>query len=210
MPSFLDQYKRQPKIYIDLPMSQYYPAGVLEDGQSVSLPVFGMTAADEITLKTPDALFNGEATKEVIKSCIPAIKDPGKMPSLDIDFCLIAIRIATYGPNLELTVTCPNCNTTSKFDLQLQTLLDQAAERTFDNTKEIEGLHFKFRPLTYDESTAFQLRVYQNQRQLVGLPEDWTESQKDQHIKEVMKEISKTNLDIILSYIEIISAGDNK
>ena len=32
---------------------------------------------DEITFKTPDALLNGQATVDVIQSCIPNIKDAG-------------------------------------------------------------------------------------------------------------------------------------
>jgi endogenous inhibitor of DNA gyrase (YacG/DUF329 family) len=209
MPSFLDKFKRQPKIYIDLPMAKYYPNGVLDDGQSVSLPVFGMTAADEILLKTPDALFNGEATKEIIKSCIPAIKDPGSMPSLDIDFCLIAIRIATYGPSIELNVTCPKCDTTSKFDLQLQNMLDQAQSKEFDDEKEIEGLHFKFKPLSYNKMTEYNLRNYAFRRQVVGLPEDWSEDQKEEHVSQIMKQMTQANLELILDYIEVISAGDD-
>jgi hypothetical protein len=62
-----------------------------------------MTAKDELMLKTPDALMNGQATVEVIKSCVPSIKNPWHMPSIDIDTILIAIRIATYGENMEFS-----------------------------------------------------------------------------------------------------------
>jgi len=65
MSSFLEKYKRQPKIYIDLPSKGvFYSDDVLDNGQFVSLPVFGMSAMDEIIFKTPDALFSGEATAQ--------------------------------------------------------------------------------------------------------------------------------------------------
>jgi len=204
MSSFLENYKRQPKIYIDLPMSMYYPKGTLEDDQAVSLPVFGMTAADEILLKTPDALFNGEATKSIIKSCIPAIQNPGMMPTMDVDFCLLAIRIATYGETLDMNVKCNECGTISTFALNLQGYLEHFQGREFANTCTIEGLKFNFRPLMYQETNDFNLQNYNLQRQSVGLPEDWTQDQKDAHMSEVMKQLTNLQLEIMLRYIHSI------
>ena len=100
----LKKYFRQPKIYLSLPSKgKYYPPGALEMTESGELPVYAMTAKDELLFKTPDALLNGEATVEVIRSCIPAIKNPWMMPSIDSDAVLIAIRLATYGEKLEIT-----------------------------------------------------------------------------------------------------------
>jgi hypothetical protein len=61
-----------------------------------------MTTKDEITLKTPDALLNGQGVVNVIESCCPAIKDAWAMPSIDVDATLIAIRIASYGNQMDL------------------------------------------------------------------------------------------------------------
>jgi hypothetical protein len=69
--------------------------------------------------KTPDALITGQASVEVIKSCIPAIKNPWLMPALDVDFALIAIRIATYGDSMEITTKCPSCETENEYDVNL-------------------------------------------------------------------------------------------
>lgn len=72
----LQKYFRQPKIYLSLPSNgKYYPAGSLEISETGEYPVFPMTARDEIMIKTPDALLNGEATVAVIKSCIPLLKN---------------------------------------------------------------------------------------------------------------------------------------
>ena len=80
MSSFLQNYQRQPKIFIDLPSKGvFYDDTVLENGQHMQIPVFGMNAMDEIMFKTPDALFSGDATVQVIKSCIPTILDPWKL-----------------------------------------------------------------------------------------------------------------------------------
>ena len=53
MSSFLQKYKRQPKLFIDLPsQGKWYNDTIIQDGKVESMPVFGMTAMDEILLKT--------------------------------------------------------------------------------------------------------------------------------------------------------------
>jgi len=77
----LSKYFRQPALYINLPSEgRWYPDGGVEIPVTGSVPIYAMTAKDEITMKTPDALLNGAATVSVIESCCPAIKDAWKMP----------------------------------------------------------------------------------------------------------------------------------
>ena len=85
MSSFLKEYSRQAKLYIDLPSQGHYynDKEVLKDNQYSSVPVFGMNAMDEITFKTPDALLSGTATTEVMQSCIPHIQDPWNIVGLE-------------------------------------------------------------------------------------------------------------------------------
>jgi hypothetical protein len=121
----LSQYFRQPSIYIKLPSrGQNYPAGTLIMPANGELPVYPMTAIDEITYRTPDALFNGQATINVIQSCVPNIKDAWAIPSIDLDTILIAIRIASYGHDMEFATTCPACQDTSERTVDLRTMLD--------------------------------------------------------------------------------------
>ena len=62
----LSKYFRQPKIYLRLPSKgKFYSPGSLVMTESGELPVYAMTAKDELLIKTPDALLNGEATVEV-------------------------------------------------------------------------------------------------------------------------------------------------
>ena len=77
----LRQYFRQPAIYVRLPSAgQFYPPGALTIPANGEIPVLPMTAIDEITYRTPDALFNGSAVVSVIQSCVPSIKDAWQMP----------------------------------------------------------------------------------------------------------------------------------
>ena len=109
-------YFRKPEVFITLPSKgKYYKEGTIDLPPNGEIGIFPMTARDELMMKTPDALLNGSSTAEVIKSCVPAIIDPWSIPSLDMDAILVGIRIATYGPELELTTKCPECQETNDF-----------------------------------------------------------------------------------------------
>ena len=104
----LKKYYRQPKQFVRLPSNyKYYKPGTIQVPESGEVAVFPMTAKDELLFKTPDALLNGEATVRVIQSCIPAITNAWEMPALDIDTCLVAIRMATYGTKMQVKVFVP-------------------------------------------------------------------------------------------------------
>ena len=63
----LKQYFRRPAVYLKLPSGGLgYPEGTIDMPDTGELPVYPMTAIDEITSRTPDALFNGTAVVEVI------------------------------------------------------------------------------------------------------------------------------------------------
>ncbi len=99
MSSFLDQYKRQPKLFIDLPSKGIsYDESVIQDQQYTQLPVFGMNTMDEILIKTPAALFSGESTAQIIRSCIPIIKNPWDLVGFDMVFDRISYDLREPGP----------------------------------------------------------------------------------------------------------------
>lgn len=162
----LQKYFRQPKIYLSLPsQGNFYPPGVI-NGDPSNLAVFGMSAMDEIMFKTPDALFNGEATVAVIKSCIPGITQPWVMPQIDVDACLVAIRIATYGESLETTFQCSSCSEENKFDLNLNSTLEYFLNLQYETDVLVGPLMVKLRPLTYREITQINIETYSLRKQL--------------------------------------------
>lgn len=161
----LQKYFRQPKVYLDLPSKgKYYAEGALDMPETGELPVFAMTAKDELTMKTPDALLNGQATVEMIKSCVPNIIDPWKMPSIDLDAVLIAIRIATYGENLEITTKIPNVGEEKDFQVDLRQLLNKLTNVSFSDTIDLGNMLVHLKPLTYREFTDSALKTFEEQR----------------------------------------------
>tara|TARA_B110000977_G_scaffold172520_1_gene224946 strand:- start:293 stop:1174 length:882 start_codon:yes stop_codon:yes gene_type:complete len=161
----LRKYFRQPKVYLNLPSrGKFYPEGILDMPETGELPIFAMTAKDELLIKTPDALLNGQATVDVIKSCIPNIINPWQMPSVDLDACLVAIRIATYGEKLEITTKVPNLGEDRMFEVDLREILNGLVTPEFENTLISSEISVELRPLSYREFTDSNLKTFEEQR----------------------------------------------
>lgn len=161
----LTKFYRQPKIYLTLPSKgQYYPEGALVMPDGGELPVFAMTAKDELTLKTPDALLNGAATVELIQSCIPAIKNAWAMPVLDLDACLVAIRIATYGEAMDITATAPNTKTPQEYTIDLRNVLDRYSSAVYVPDFMFEDLKIEIQPLSYKDFSQVSIQTFEEQR----------------------------------------------
>jgi hypothetical protein len=168
----LTQYFRQPSIYIKLPsQGQNYPVGTLNMPTNSELPVYPMTAIDEITYRTPDALFNGQATVNVIQSCVPAIKDAWAIPSIDLDTILIAIRIASYGHDMDFGTTCPACEKTSERTVDLRTMLDALRAPDYNGHINYNDLEIYFRPLNYKNLNDNSQLQYEQQKLLQIIPD---------------------------------------
>lgn len=161
----LSKYFRQPKLYIQLPsQGKYYASGALDFPESGEVAVYSMTAKDELVFKTPDALLNGQATVDVIQSCIPAIKNAWEMPSIDLDVCLMAIRLATYGEMMTLKLKTPVTGEEKDMQVDLRQLLDSFANVTYNNVVQLPEMTINLRPLTYKEFTNGALKTFEEQR----------------------------------------------
>lgn len=161
----LQKYFRQPKLHIRLPSGgKFYPEGALQLNESGEVAVYPLTAKDELLLKTPDSLMNGTATADVIGSCIPAIKQPWSMPSLDVDAVLMAIRIATYGDKMSITVKVPNTGDEKDYDVDLNGVMEQIMSAKYQDVIMINSMKISLRPLSYTEFTQDALRSFEEQR----------------------------------------------
>jgi hypothetical protein len=99
----LKQYFRRPSMYFKLPSNgKYYEAGVVNIPENHELPVYPMTAIDEMTVRTPDGLFNGAAIVDLIKSCVPNVLNPWKLNSVDLDAVIIAVMAASSDGVMEI------------------------------------------------------------------------------------------------------------
>ena len=91
----------------------FYKDGELSDDvKDGELTILPMTMVDELVLKTPDKLLNGDGAIEVINRCVPQILKPWQIMSKDIDFIMICLRIVSYGEQLEIEHTHETCSHT--------------------------------------------------------------------------------------------------
>lgn len=208
----LAQYMRQPKIYIKLPSNgAFWEHGSLEMPENGELPVFSMTAKDELLFKTPDALMNGQGIVDVIQSCIPAIKNAWCTPNIDLDAILISIRLATYGENLDISYTIPNTGETEDRTVNLTQLLDSIFQRTTwqEEVPIDDNITCYIRPLTYKHLTKTGLKTFEAQKimQVVN-DEDVSDERKLEVFGKSFKTMTDITVDLIADSIYTIKTLD--
>lgn len=168
----LKQYFRQPAIYVRLPsQGNFYPPGTINMQPTGELPVYPMTAMDEITYRTPDALFNGQATVNVLSSCVPDIQDHWSTPALDIDTLLIAIRIASYGHDMDFGTRCPKCGHECEHTVDLRGVLDRMRAPDYKKSLKSGDMEIFFKPMSYRELNDNNAIQFENQKLLSLLPD---------------------------------------
>ena len=199
----LIRFFRQPAIYLHLPSNgRGWPAGTLEMPNNGELPVLPMTAMDEITYRTPDALFNGEAVMSVIKSCIPSIKDAWAVPVTDLDSILIAIRIASYGHEMDIDTQCPKCQTETTFGVDLRRLLDSIGSADYNTPLVCGDLTISFRPLDYRQITNNSQMQFENQKNLQAMQSpDLPEETRLEQVNSMMKKIMEITVQAVADSI---------
>lgn len=202
---------RQPAIYLKLPSNgQFWNTGLnLPPGHE--LPIYPMTAKDEILLKTPDALLNGQGVVDVIQSCCPNIVDAWQMPSIDVDSVLISIRIASYGNLMPVDTKCPHCGTENTFDVDLNSYIDGVVLPNYNQKIEHGKVKIKIKPQNYASINETNKINYEQQRVLENIALDGTEdatriAEYKKHIARLVDLNSKLLVDNT-EYIEIVDSG---
>lgn len=177
----------------------FYPEGALDKTSSGEYPVFPMTAKDEIAIKTPDALMNGQATVDVIQSCVPNIKNAWQMPTIDVDSVLIAIRVATYGESIDIDIKLPNTDIEKTYATDLRIAIDKLVNAVFDTEIKInDDLTAYIRPLNYQEYTQNSMKTLEEQRLYSILNEqNLTDEEKQQRFSESFKKITDITVNSI-------------
>jgi hypothetical protein len=201
----LKQYFRRPSIYLRLPSGGKYPPGVINLPESGELPVYPMTAIDEITTRTPDALYNGTALVELMKSCIPDIIDPWRVYSTDLDAILVAIKSASQGNDLEIETQCPKCEETATYGVNLVAVLTSLKSSDYNNELQLGDLSIKFKPLVYREMNEASLSQFEVQKMFVNLETIDNEDERTKISQKAIKTITEVTMKILSKAIESIS-----
>jgi hypothetical protein len=202
---------RQPKIYIAVPsQGKYWPTGSIDIPENGQLPVFSMTARDELMFKTPDALLNGQAVVDVIQSCIPNIKNAWACPSIDLDMLLVAIRIATYGESMTVSYKIPNIDEDGEYDIKLHGFIDQIGQVQWIEQVAIEDDLIVFiRPLTYKHMSTISQKSFETNKMLqIASDTTLSDQEKASMLSESFRTLTDLTSDMLVSSIFKIKTGD--
>jgi hypothetical protein len=200
----LKGFFRQYKIYIRLPSgTSYYEPGVINFTESGEVGIMPMTGQDEIILKNPDALLNGEALCEVIRSCVPAVSDPRKLLTNDIDAIITAVRYATFNDSLETDVTCPACGHEGHYKIDLEyainnmTYLEDQYIVHLDN-----GLSVFVKPYGYPEIMKGLHTEFERSKMIRSVEgNNMTEEQRLSMFSEAIRKMAEITFDLLASSI---------
>lgn len=169
----LTKYYRVPGVHVKLPTKGIFmPPGSIEPTLSGDIPVYPMRSADEMLLKSPDALMSGYAIEQLLRSCVPAIKLPRLISTPDLDVLLLAIRAATYGETITLSPVCPQCGAENQAQRNLSYLISNMTFVESDSPVRLtDEIVVYVRPYNLDNATKLGLASFEEARKLQAVEE---------------------------------------
>ena len=208
----LSGYFRAPKLYTKIPSGgRFYNPDVVDMPSSNELPVYPMTAKDELIMKNPDALLNGEAVAQLISSCVPAVKKPRRLISNDIDALLVAIQGASYGDDIEVKGNCPTCNKEcsgiASVEAALETMQVLESTYTFETHN---GLVIELKPFSYESTVKAGIANFKSTRSLQGLADIKDEMEQLRAFNDSFLRIAALNFDLIVDSVANIKGVDEE
>lgn len=206
----LSAHFRQPSIYIKLPSrGKWWPEGTLDLPVNGEIPIYPMTSKDELLLRTPDALMNGQGVVGVIQSCCPNIINAWKMPGVDVDAVLIAIRIASYGHQMDFNSNCPHCGEANEYALDLRAIGDSIVCPDFSEPVLVNGLKITLKPQYYFTVNQSNQIRFEEQRILSVLTDGNIDlAQREKIFSESMQKLEQLTLEGITNSTAYIETAD--
>jgi hypothetical protein len=207
----LKQYFRKPGIWIKLPsQGNFYKNKPLELNDMGEIPVYPLTAKDELMLKNADALLNGSAITQMINSCTPTIDDPMAMPAIDLDAILVAIKRCTYGETQDVTCNCPKCETANEVSINLNQIISsiKSVEKlepvVFDN-----GITVFIKPVTVNNLLSLNWVQFEQIRNIqIAEQNNTDETTKVNLMQRSYQVLTEKNIDIVSSCIDTVLLPD--
>lgn len=163
----LMNFARKAELSVKLPSNcHWYDENMIDYTPNGEVEVYPMLPKDELLLMNPDALLSGQANINLIKSCVPAIKEPEKLLYPDANVLFLAIQKATYGDKITMTTLCPHCQDMIK-DMKEEDIAKMEKEnkimtKTFDINYSISDIlsQTKFLDEQYIIKTQDGLKIY--------------------------------------------------
>ena len=201
---------RAPKSYTRIPSNgAFYGSEVLEQTETGEYPVFAMTSKDEIMMRNPDALLNGESVAQVIASCVPAVKKPRELLGADVDALMVAIQGATYGDTISMEATCPECGNTTTTAASVSGVLSTMTPVP-ENADVItdDNLTITIKPVSYETSIAAGVQNFQSTRSLQSIASIDDDMERLKAFNESYMKLAQLNFMVLVDSVYSISGTD--
>ena len=210
----LKKYFRKPGIWVKLPSGgKYYDKPVEDLNEMGEIPIYPMTAKDELLLKNADGLLNGSALTQLISSCAPCIPDPKNMPAVDVDAILVAIRRSTYGAKMEISAThdCEGAKET-EYSIDINSLIAGIKEVKDILPVELEsGIKVYVRPITLKNILDLNWVQYEQIRAVQMAEQKKVSDEESMKIMQTGYEaISNASINIVSSSIDTVQLPDGE
>jgi hypothetical protein len=208
----LKQYFRKPGIWVKLPsQGKFYQTRPAELNDMGEIPIYPMTAKDELLAKNADALLNGSAIIQLVKSCAPTIADPENMPSIDLDAVLVAVKRCTYGEFMDVSTTC-DCEEATKNDVRIDVNQLIAGIKVIEDMEPIEhesGIKIYTRPITVKNILDLNWVQYEQVRQIqMAERQDLEEKARTEILTTSYEKLTNQSLKVVAGAIETLLLPD--
>lgn len=160
----LKKYYRTKEVYVKLPTNYKFFSTKPATSEENEIGIMPMSTRDEMLIKIPDSLYNGEALYEIIESIAPDIKNPYELCIPDLDVILLATRIASYGKNMDIEAVCPHCKKYSTYSIDIPMVLSKLKMLPEDYTIEVKGLSITFKPNSVSTINAKRIAQLETQK----------------------------------------------
>jgi hypothetical protein len=202
----LINYLRKPEIYVKLPSGgKWWPEGSIAIPPNGELPIMAMNGHDDIVMRNADGLMNGASSVGVIESCVPNIKDAWAGPNIDIEYLYIAIRIASYGSELEVDRKCSKCKEETKLGINLQIILERLNIPDFETPIQVGDLFVMLKPASFHLTNITAQEIFEQQKAiLTARSSDITMEQKEKILKNSIMKLSSITVSKLIEHIDYI------
>ena len=214
-PNPLAGYFRKPELYVQIPTSGAFNPEI-EKTVLDEIGILPMTAIDEISMTNPDALLNGEAIVELIKSCVPSIPEPRELCNVDAELLFLAIKLATYGKDVSHLHTCSHCKAQAEYNIDINQILDKFPEVKKLEPVEWGDLKIHIQPPKLESVTRLAL-IDVEQARILNSIQKTAESNTGENNAELemakqfaisFRKVSKQNVDLLINSIHKIETPE--
>lgn len=103
----LEQNEAFPAVSVALPTGgRWYDESVLEGADPLDLEVGVLGIMAEQNYRDPWLLMSGESMPRLLRDVCPSVKIPSELAEVDLEAILLASRLVSFGPTMELKHKC--------------------------------------------------------------------------------------------------------